>query len=102
MARTVRDSKLGTRQGRLDSKHVKTGKRYFKAIQDGLALCYRRSSDGFGTWSVRIRQADGRYVLERLGSADDTASANGQTVLTFAQAQRKAQERLQAVERAGE
>lgn len=101
MARTVRDAALQTRESRLDAKKVKLGKRYYRSIQDGLALCYRRTGKGCGTWSVRIRQADGRYALERLGEADDTADANGETVLTFAQAQRKAQKRLEAVQRSG-
>jgi integrase len=98
MARTVRDAKLENRTNRL---RLKAGKRHFKGIQDGLALAYRRTAEGFGTWAARIRQANGKYALERLGQADDTAEANGDTVLTFAQAQRKAQERLAAVEKAG-
>jgi integrase len=98
MARTVRDAKLENRTNRL---RLKAGRRHFKGIQDGLALAYRRTGDGFGTWALRVRQANGKYALERLGQADDTAEANGDTVLTFAQAQRKAQERLAAIERAG-
>lgn len=98
MARTVRDAKLENRTNRL---RLKVGKRHFKGIQDGLALAYRRTADGFGTWAARIRQANGKYALERLGQADDTAEANGDTVLTFAQAQRKAQDRLAVIEKAG-
>lgn len=98
MARTVRDAKLENRTNRL---RLKPGTRHFKSIQDGLALAYRRTSDGYGTWSARIRQANGKYALERLGQADDTAEANSDTVLTFAQAQRKAQDRLAVIEKAG-
>jgi integrase len=98
MARTVRDARLENRTNRL---RLKIGLRHFKVIQDGLALAYRRTGDGFGVWSVRLRQANGKYALERLGQADDVAEANDDTVLSFAQAQRKAQQRLAAVERAG-
>lgn len=98
MARTVRDSALETRTGRLK---LKLGQRRFKAIRDGLALSYRRTGAGFGTWAVRIRQANGKYALERLAAADDNAPANGSTVLDFAQAQRAAIARMSDVERAG-
>jgi integrase len=98
MARTVRDARLENRTNRL---RLKIGQRHFKVIQDGLALVYRRTGDGFGVWSVRLRQANGKYALERLGQADDVAEANGDTVLNFAQAQRRAQQRLAQIERAG-
>lgn len=98
MARTVRDARLENRTNRL---RLKVGQRHFKGIQDGLALAYRRTGEGFGTWAVRVRQANGKYGLERIGQADDVAEANGDTVLSFAQAQRKAQQRLAAIERAG-
>lgn len=89
MARTVRDSAIGSRESRLK---LRLGRRYWRGIHEGIALGYRRGKQGSGTWSARIRLGDGRYVLRLLGSADDHAAANGADVLTFAQAQRKALE----------
>jgi integrase len=98
MARTVRDAALENRTKRLK---LEREERHFRRVQEGLSLCYRRAQDGVGTWSAKLRQADGRYALERLGEADDYAEANGETVLSFAQAQKAAQKRLEAVQRDG-
>src|SRR5512134_808677 len=87
MARTVRDAAIGTRESRLK---LKGGRRHWRAIHDGLALCYRRGGQGSGTWSARLKLSDGRYALRALGTADDHAPANGTDVLTFAQAQKSA------------
>src|SRR5262252_4692562 len=91
MARTVRDTKLDTREGRLK---LKKGKRYSTVIHDRLALIYRRPAEGSGSWSYRLRDdATRHYPLRRLGTADDYADANGREVLTFKQAQLAAIER---------
>lgn len=87
MARTVRDAAIGTRESRLK---LKAARRYWRGIHEGLALCYRRGKQGSGTWSVRLKLADGTYVLRALGSADDHAPANGADVLAFGQAQKRA------------
>lgn len=87
MARTVRDSAIGTRESRLK---LRIGRRYWRGIHDGLALGYRRGKQGSGTWSARLKLADGRYVLRAIGTADDHGTANDADVLTFAQAQKKA------------
>ena len=88
MARTVRDAKLETREQR--SK--RTPKlRHFRDIGDGVALCYRRgAADASGTWSARIRDVSGRYVLRSLGVADDYLPSDGARVLTYRQASAKA------------
>src|SRR4051794_15304622 len=98
MARTVRDAALGTRESRLK---LKTERRHWRGIHEGLALCYRRGKQGSGTWSARVLQSNGTYALERLGAADDHSPANGQDVLTFAQAQKRAISRHDEVKRAG-
>ena len=87
MARTVRDTQLGTRETRLK---LKVGARHWRGIHEGLAIGYRRGNQGSGTWSVRILQSDGKYRLIGVGSADDHAPANGADVLNFGQAQKKA------------
>jgi len=91
MARTVKDAKLDSRQARLK---LNPGKRHWRGIHEGLALGYRRGSQGSGAWSMRLLQADGTYKLQGLGAAaDDYTEANGADVLTFAQAQKRATER---------
>lgn len=86
MARTVRDAAIGTRESRLK---LKSGWRYWRGIHEGLALCYRRGKQGSGTWSARLKLANGSYALRALGAADDHGTANGADVLTFAQAQKQ-------------
>ena len=98
MARTVRDSSLGTRESRLK---LKAGRRYWRGIHEGLALCYRRGGQGSGTWSARLKKGDGNYALMALGAADDHAPANGADVITFAQAQKEAIARQDQVKRDG-
>jgi integrase len=89
MARTVRDAKLDSREGRLKLKRCKE---HFKGVHEGLALVYRRPKEGSGTWAARLL-LDGHYVRQALGIADDHADANGRDVLTFKEAQ------LQAIQR---
>ncbi len=99
MAQKARDSRLENRSNRLGK--AKLGERLYKVLGKGLALCYRRTSGSYGTWSVRLIQADGKYRLEALGAADDHEEANGQTVLSFEQAQTKAFSRHRELQRAG-
>jgi integrase len=87
MARSARDSKLDSRSAR---SSLKRGKRRFLAIGKGLTLVYRRTGEGFGTWSVKMAQPGGKYALNALGAADDQQDANGVDILDFYQAQEKA------------
>jgi len=98
MAQKIRDGQLEKRSNRLK---LPLRTRTFKVLDTGLALSYRRTSEQFGIWGVRIALADGRYRLESLGTADDYADANGETVFTFGQAQDKALERFKAVQQDG-
>ena len=89
MARTVRDSKLDSRTARLK---LSKGARHWRQVTDGLTLVYRRTEAGYGTWFARYRNPEtSKVILTRLGAADDHAEADGDTVLTFAQAQQKSQ-----------
>jgi integrase len=54
-----------------------------------LHLGYRKGL-GAGQWVARRYQGDGRYVSETLAESDDLADANGETVLNFDQAQKRA------------
>ena len=83
MARSQRSVKLETRTARLS---LPIGKRNFVTICEGVALCYRRTADGFGTWQARIW--DGvQHHYRKMGVADDHRDANGVDVLNFIQAQ---------------
>ncbi|MBI2749749.1 MAG: site-specific integrase [Burkholderiales bacterium] len=96
MARSARDSRLETRTARQSKCRI--GKRYFKEIGDGLTIVYRRTAEGYGTWSAKLAQPGGKYVMCKLGAsgraalADDQQEANGVDVLTFYQAQEKARQ----------
>jgi integrase len=95
MPRNIRDSALETRtaRGRLKVAH----KPYFRLIEPGLHLGYRRLANGPGTWVVRRYSGDGKYTVKNLTTADgklviadDFADANDRAILSFAQAQGRA------------
>jgi integrase len=97
VARTIRDARLQNRTQRLSLSRERF---HWYRLGEGLALGYRRTKAGFGTWTVRIltdRQA-GRYATDRIGRADDTENADGVEILTFDQASARARE-LVAAER---
>ena len=93
MARSQRSSKLETRTARLK---LPPGRREFLTIGKGLALAYRRTEDGYGTWQARVWDA-GRYNYRNLGRADDHQDANEIDVLDFYQAQGKAREAFEVI-----
>ncbi|OAI28683.1 integrase [Methylosinus sp. R-45379] len=90
MAKTVRDSKLDSRAARERLKPQP--KPYFRALDIGLHLGYRKGKTG-GKWVVRRYIGDEKYLVETIGTADDGQDADGAEVLTFSQAQAKARER---------
>ena len=89
MARTVRDAKLDTRAARL-RLHIRP-EPYWRTLEKGLALGYRRRANG-GTWLARRWAARGGYVEHKIATADDLQDAEGVAVLDFGQAQRAARE----------
>ncbi len=80
MAKRVRDTVLDSPTAR--SKLKAQAKPYFRAIDRGLHLGYRKGKTG-GTWVARRYLGEERYAVEALGRADDRQAANGSTVLTF-------------------
>lgn len=84
MARTVRDVSLATRTARL--RLPVQSKPYWRALETGLHLGYRRRITG-GSWIARRRLDDGLYREGRLALADDLQEADGEAVLDFSQAQ---------------
>jgi len=87
MARSVRSNPLETRTNRL--RLAPRQDPYFVTIGEGLALGYRRTQKGNGTWQARLR-SENRYIKHAFADADDFMDADGENVLTFFQAQAKA------------
>jgi len=89
LARAVRDARLETRTARL--KLTPQRKPYWKALTDGVHLGYRRGARA-GKWVVRAYMGEGGYKTQTVATADDHIEANGEDVLTFAQAQDRARQ----------
>jgi hypothetical protein len=85
MARTVRDSNLESRTARL--RLAPAGKPYWRLIEGGLHVGYRRRAKGGGTWVGRRFLGAGKYAELKVGTADDFQDADGTTIVTFSQAQ---------------
>jgi integrase len=100
MARTIRDTALQTREarGRLKPR----GKPYYRAIEEGLHLGYRKphgrrgSPAVAGKWVVRRYIGGQAYELDTIAAADDFSDADGANVLNFAQAQVAARAKIKA------
>jgi integrase len=87
MPRTLKDSRLDSREARLRLRI--RAKPYARLIEAGLHLLYRRLPGRNGSWAVRRYIGQQHYIVEGLkAAADDYSTADGTTVLTFAQAQR--------------
>ena len=91
MARTVRDSKLETRTARLQLPI--RGKPYFRAIDHGIHLGYRKGKKA-GRWLIRYYLGAGAYKVETLGTADDVQDADGTgtAILSYREAHARARE----------
>src|SRR5450759_941378 len=84
MARTVREASLANRAARF--RLAVCGKPYWRALEQGLHLGYRRRVTG-GSWIARRRLDSGQYREGKLALADDLQDANGEGILDFSQAQ---------------
>jgi integrase len=90
MARTVRDARLETRTARL--KLAARGKPYWKEIEVGCHVGYRRLRGKAGTWVARFYTGQQTYQTRRLAAADDYSDPDGIAVLSYHQAQRAARQ----------
>jgi hypothetical protein len=92
MARTVRDALLDTRtaRGRLKARK----KPYWRGLEPGLHVGYRRPLSGPGKWVARHYIGDERYEIEVIAVADDFSDADGVAILNFHQAQSLARSRM--------
>jgi integrase len=97
MARRLKDAALDGKEARRRLRI--RPKPYFRAIERGLHLGYRRLGGGqAGSWIARYYVGKQQYEVERIGTADDVSDADGVHVLDFWQAAAKA--RANMVERA--
>lgn len=87
MGRTTNDAKITTRAARTKLEVSKAP--HWRALDKGAHLGYRKGAKG-GSWVVRHRRRDGRYVTGKVGKADDTLPADGEIVLDYSQAVAKA------------
>src|SRR5262245_35310404 len=106
MPRKVRDSNLETRTARARLKA--RAKPFFRLIEPGLHLGYRKLANGPGSWVVRRYAGRGAYTVQNLTTAedkpivaDDFSDADGAVILSFAQAQERAKKERPNVERTG-
>jgi integrase len=92
MARTVRDALLDTRtaRGRLKARK----KPYWRGLEPGLHVGYRKPLSGPGKWVARHYVGDERYEIEVIAVADDYSDADGIAILNFHQAQSLARSRM--------
>jgi integrase len=94
MPRRVRDAALDTRTAR--SKLKPRGKPYFRVIEPGLHLGYRKPRRGAGAWVVRHYLGEQAYETETIGTTDDFSDADGVAILSYWHAQQKAREQMVA------
>ncbi len=94
MARTIKDATLDSRtaRGRLRAR----GKPYYRSLEPGLHLGYRKPLAGSGKWVARHYIGNQSYEVESLATADDHSDADGVAILDYRQAQAKARERMVA------
>jgi integrase len=97
MARTVRDTNLETRTARL--RLAIRRKPYWRVLETGLHLGYRRTKSGSGSWVARRFVGEGRYSETKIGTADDLQDADGAALRSFKQAQEAARAWGRAEER---
>ncbi len=92
MARTVKEVAFDKRAARARLA-IRTEPYWRKLNEDGAHLGYYRGARG-GRWLARFRkpgEASKAYAKVTLGEADDTADADGERVLSYAQASKAAE-----------
>src|SRR5665213_1315581 len=94
MARKVRDATLDSKDAR--GKLKARGKPYFRTIEQGLHLGYRKRKGSAGTWVARHYVGNQDYQVEKIGIADDVSDADGIAILTYWQAQGAARKRMKS------
>jgi integrase len=98
MPRTVRERNLESRTAR--AKLTPSEKPYWRSVDIGLHLGYRKGLRG-GRWVMRRYVGGQTYELETIATADDNQVADGKTILSFSQAQKKVLEVAKQYREAG-
>ena len=91
MARRIKDAALDSRAAR--EKLKPRGEPYYRSVERGVHLGYRRRANAAGTWLLRSYR-EGGYRADRLGIADDLSDADGVTILTYWQAVEAVRKRM--------
>ncbi len=100
MPRKSWDERLDTRTARL--KLAPRREPYWRNIQDGRAIGYRRVASGkAGNWIARWYEPTEGRRYQALGAADDMLDADGADTLSFSQAQDRARAWFAEVQRTG-
>ena len=94
MPRSVRDAKLDSRAAR--EKLRPRGKPYWRTLDHGLHLGYRRLRGAPGRWTIRYYCGEQSYETETIATADNSSPANGVDVLSWQQVQEEARRRRDA------
>jgi len=94
--RTIRNTHLENAAAR--ARLAPRAKLYWRVLEAGLHLGYRRAEFGDGSWTARRLLGGGKYAERGLGLADDLQDADGVTVLTYSDAQEKARAWWKAAE----
>ncbi|MFC3691081.1 tyrosine-type recombinase/integrase [Chenggangzhangella methanolivorans] len=84
MAKTVRDANLETRTAR--ARLTPRGKPYYRNLEPGLHIGYRKPAKGAGKWVARHYVGERDYETETLATADDFSDADGVAILSYRQA----------------
>jgi Phage integrase, N-terminal SAM-like domain len=92
MARKIKDSSLDSKAAR--RKLPPRSKPYWRSVERGLHLGYRRHADMAGPWIVRQYVGDRQYREEAIGVSEDLSDADGHTILAYWQAVDKARARI--------
>jgi integrase len=92
MARTLQDASLATGEAR--RRLSARGKPYYRLIEPGLHLGYRKPVSGTGKWVVRQYTGAQSYLVKTIAAADDNSDADGIAILDFGQAQKLARQRM--------
>jgi len=91
MARRIKDASLDSKAAR--RKLTPRSKPYWRSVERGLHLGYRRHAEMAGPWIVREYVGGQQYREEAIGIADDLSDADGVNILTYWQAIDKARAR---------
>lgn len=89
MARKVSFSAMESRSARLNKFTIRRRPYSGPSLARGILLLYRRNKTN-GTWVLKVSDGHGAYWTKGFALADDFEDADGQTVLTFYQAQDQA------------